>query len=69
MSITDDDVMRDFNLDMVEFLEETTNTCVIRTSDLLPTLIHMQKYWRKLWDLIPDDKEWIEWNILTFYKK
>ena len=43
MSITDDEDMRDFNLDMVEILEETNNTLVVRTSDLLPTLIHLQE--------------------------
>lgn len=68
MSITDDDVMRDFNLDMVEILEETKNTLVIRTADLLPTLMHLQKCWWKLWDLLPDDEWEFEFNILTFYK-
>jgi hypothetical protein len=68
MSITGEVAMRDFNLDMVEILEETKNTLVIRTADLLPTLLHLQKCWRKLWDLLPDDEEWIEREILTFYK-
>ena len=60
--------MRDFNLDMVEILEETNNTLVIRTADLLPTLLHLQQCGWKLWELIPDDEDWIEYNILTFYK-
>ena len=68
MSITDDDVMRDFNLDMVEILEETKNTLVVRTADLLPTLLHLQKCWWNLWDLLPDDEWEFEFNVLTFYK-
>jgi hypothetical protein len=42
MSITEVEDMRDFNLDMVEILEETSNTLVVRTADLLPTLLHLQ---------------------------
>ena len=68
MFISDDENMRDFSLDTVEVLEESNNTLVIRTMDLLPTLLHLQKCWWKLWDLLPDDEEWIERNILTFYK-
>lgn len=68
MSITDDDAMRNFSLDMIEILEETSNTLVIRTADLLPTLLHLQMCWRRLWDLLPDDELQFEYNILTFYK-
>lgn len=68
MSITDDDAMRDFNLDMVEILEETQNTLVIRTADLLPTLMHLQMCWWKLWELLPDDEWEFEFNILTLYR-
>lgn len=69
MSITEVEDMRDFNLDMVEILEETSNTLVIRTADLLPTLLHLQQCGWKLWELIPDDEWEFEFNILTFYKK
>lgn len=68
MSITDDEDMRDFNLDMVEILEETGNTLVIRTADLLPTLLHLQMCGWKLWELLPDDEWEFEYNVLTFYK-
>lgn len=68
MSITDDENMRDFNLDMVEILEETDNTLVVRTADLLPTLLHLQMCWRRLRDMIPDDEWEFEFNILTLYK-
>lgn len=68
MSITEDEDMRDFSLDMVEILEETSNTLVIRTADLLPTLLHLQQCGWKLWELIPDDEWEFEFNILTFYK-
>jgi hypothetical protein len=57
MSITEVEDMRDFNLDMVEILEETNNTLVIRTADLLPTLLHLQQCGWKLWELIPDDED------------
>lgn len=69
MFIITDENMRDFNLDMVEILEETWNTLVVRTADLLPTLLHLQKCGWKLWDLLPDDEWEFEFNILTFYKK
>ena len=65
--ITDED-MRDFNMDNVELLEQTENTCIIRTFDLLPTLLFMQKHERKLWEMQPDDEDWIEYEILTYYK-
>lgn len=68
MFITDDESMRDFNLDMVEILEETSNTLVVRTADLLPTLLHLQMCWWRLYDLLPDDEWEFEFNILTFYK-
>lgn len=68
MFITDDESMRDFNLDMVEILEETSDTLVVRTADLLPTLLHLQMCWWRLYDLLPDDEWKFEFNILTFYK-
>lgn len=66
--ITDDESMRDFNLDMVEILEETSNTLVVRTADLLPTLLFMQSIGWRLWELLPDDEWEMEFNILTYYK-
>ena len=68
MSITTEESMRDFNMDTVEFLEQTKDSCIIRTSDLLHTLQYMQKCWRKLQELIPDDEDWIEYNILVYKK-
>lgn len=68
MSITDDEDMRDFNLDMVEILEETSSTLVIRTADLLPTLLYLQMCGWRLWELLPDDECEFEYNVLTFYK-
>lgn len=69
MFIIEEVNMRDFNMDMVEVLEQTNNTIIIRTADLLPTLQFMQQCWRKLWDLLPDDEDWMEFNILTYYKR
>lgn len=60
--------MRDFSRDKVEKLICTKDTLVVRTSDLLPTLLFMQECWRKLQELTPDDEEWTEYNILTYYK-
>lgn len=68
MFIITDENMRDFNLDMVDILEETNNTLVVRTADLLPTLLHLQQCGWKLWELLPDDEWEFEFNILTFYK-
>lgn len=68
MFISDDENMRDFSLDTIEILEESENTLVVRTSDLFPTLFHLQKCWWKLWELLPDDEDGVEYNILTYYK-
>lgn len=68
MFITDDENMRDFNMDLVEVIEQTDNTTVIRTADLLPTLIFMQECWWRLYELLPDDEWEMEFNILTYYK-
>lgn len=68
MFITDDESMRDFNMDLVEVIEQTDNTTVIRTADLLPTLIFMQECWWRLYELLPDDEWEMEFNILTYYK-
>ena len=68
MFITDDESMRDFNMDLVEVIEQTDNTCMIRTADLLPTLLFMQECWWRLYELLPDDEWEMEFNILTYYK-
>lgn len=68
MFITDDESMRDFNMDLVEVIEQTDNTMIIRTADLLPTLIFMQWCWWRLYELLPDDEWEMEFNILTYYK-
>lgn len=68
MFITDDENMRDFNMDMVEILSQTENTLIVRTADLIPTLQFMQSIGRKLWELTPDDEWEMEFNILTYYK-
>ena len=60
--------MKDFNREKVEKLVVTKDTLVVRTPELLPTLQHMQECWRKLQELTPDDEEWMEYNILTYYK-
>lgn len=60
--------MRDFNFELNEFLEQTKNTCIIRTADLLNTMLFMQEHWWRLWELTPDDQDGIEYNILTYYK-
>lgn len=60
--------MKDFNREKVEKLVVTKDTLVVRTAELLPTLQYMQECWRKLQGLIPDDEEWTEYNILTYYK-
>ena len=66
--ITETENMRNFNFELNEFLEQTENTCIIRTSDLLNTMLFMQENWWKLWELTPDDQDWEEYNILTYYK-
>lgn len=53
---------------MAEKLSQTKDTIIVRTADLLHTLQYMQKCWRKLQELTPDDEEWTEYNILTYYK-
>ena len=68
MFITDDENMRDFNMDLVEVIEQTDNTMIIRTADLLPTLQFMQECWWRLYELLPDDEWEMEFNILTYYK-
>ena len=69
MFITNDDNMKDFNMDMVEVMSQTKNMLILRTSDLLPTLKFMQQCWRSLRELLPDDENGTEYNLLTFYKK
>ena len=56
----------------IQPLAMQSNWCQIRTWKLMPTLWFMQRAWRKLWELVPDD-EYIsgvkfEANILTYYK-
>ena len=52
----------------IEILTQTKDLCVIRTGKLIPTLFFMQETWWKIWELTPDDEDWIEYNILTYYK-
>lgn len=52
----------------MEILSQDNNLCVVRTGKLFPTLFFMQNAWRKLWELLPDDEDWVEYNILTYYK-
>lgn len=61
--------MREFNMDMAEILTQTRDTLIVRTADLLPTLIFMQECWWRLYELLPDDEWEFEFNILTFYKQ
>lgn len=68
MFITTDENMKNFNFELNEFLEQTENTCIIRTADLLNTMLFMQEHWWRLRELTPDDEWEIEYNILTFYK-
>lgn len=56
-------------MEEIDILSTTERTCTIRTSNLLPTLLFMQRAWWRLYELLPDDEDWIEFNILTFYKK
>ena len=52
----------------IQFLARQENMCIVRTPKLLPTLQFMQRTWWKLWELLPDDEWWKEYNILTYYK-
>lgn len=52
----------------IETLSMQERLCIVRTTKLMPTLLFMQISWRRLWELQPDDSEWIEANILTYYK-
>ena len=58
----------DFDPMEIEIITSHSNLMVIRTCDLLPTLLFMQNAWRRLRELIPDDQWDIEFNILTYYK-
>lgn len=42
--------------------------CILRTSNLLPTMLFMQKWWWRLWELTPDNEWDIEYNVLTYYR-
>ena len=55
-------------MEEIETYMMTERACIIRTSNLLPTLQFMQECWRRLWELLPDDEWEFEFNILTFYK-
>lgn len=52
----------------IETYMMTEKLCIIRTSNLLPTLQFMQDGWWKLYDLQADDEWEMEFNILTYYK-
>jgi hypothetical protein len=69
--ITDENMLKtDFEpLEDLEILTSLSNLMVVRTWKLLPALQFMQECGWKLWELTPDDEDWIEYNILTFYKK
>lgn len=57
--------MRDFNaIDDIEILAMQEKWCMVRTLNLLPTLLFMQSAWRRLWELQADN----EADILTYYK-
>ena len=68
--ITDENMLKtDFEpIDDIQMLVNHSNICVVRTAKLLPTLQFMQRAWWKLRELTPDDEDWIEFNILTYYK-
>lgn len=67
--ITETENMKNFNpMEDIETCMTTDNVCIIRTSNLLPTLLFMQEVWWKLYELTPDDEDWVEYNILTYYK-
>lgn len=52
----------------MDILAEKPSRCMIRTYKLLAVLLFMQEYWRRLFELLPDDEWQFEYNILTFYK-
>ena len=52
----------------IETLAMQKTWCVVRTSNLLPTLFFMQSAWWKIWSIDPDDQDGIEYNILTYHK-
>ena len=60
-------------LEDIEVLAMQEKWCIIRTWKLMPTLWFMQRAWRKIWELTPDDEYILgirfEKNILTYYKK
>lgn len=68
-----EDKYSDFSpIEDIEPLAMKSNWCQIRTWKLMPTMFFMQRAWRKLWELVPDDEyiSWVrlEYNILTYYK-
>lgn len=68
---TVENIIEKSEFDPFEHIETIVNQekwCIIRTCKLLPTLVFMQSNKWRLWELQPDDEEWIERNILTFYK-
>lgn len=84
MFITTEDAMKELNYEKmvdgimekyefnpfehIETIVNQENWCIVTTYKLLPTLLFMQRAWRRLWWLESDDIDWIERNILTFYK-
>lgn len=68
MFITSDESMRDFNpMEDMEMLSSTDRMCIIRTTNLLPTLFFMQWAWWRLYEMHSDDR-WNEAEILIYYK-
>lgn len=53
----------------IEVLAQTENMCMVSTFYLLETLNFMQKCGWRLYELLPDDIDWMEHNVLTLYKK
>ncbi len=70
--------MKDFNrreaypdfdeFEDVETLVSTERICTIRTKKLLPALWLMHDAGWRIYEILPDDKDWVEANILTYYK-
>ena len=52
----------------IEVLAQTEKMCMVRTSNLIDTLKFMQQCGWRLYEMLPDDCDWIEWELLTYYK-
>lgn len=57
----------DFNpMEDMEILCHTDDLFIVRTSNLLPTLMFVQECGWKLRELIPDDEWSTEYNVLVY---